>query len=265
MWTQQPRFPRCATVALRGISCRACCDHGRRIFSVDTWHKCFSTGRCWIKAEIPLQFISKLYSVWIQKYYKCFNNLILREINVAPNDVTEVSILRGALWFDFDVFIIKTRVHPLMVAPRGVNIEKEMKLILPLREINVGPNDVTEVSILNTISSRMENVFEGWETTSSGFIIKPQSFQKTYIYYNSSPLRINVGPNDVTEVFLEWNPSLYTCTSIYIYTSICSSHYPSIYLSIDPCLSRVHPRVTRCGFVDDNCCEALVLYQLRNV
>lgn len=48
-----------------------------------------------------------------------------------------------------------------MVAPRGVNIEKEMKLILPLREINVGPNDVTEVSILNTISSRMENVFEG--------------------------------------------------------------------------------------------------------
>jgi len=34
MWTQQPRFPRCATVPLRGVSCRACCDHGRSLFSV---------------------------------------------------------------------------------------------------------------------------------------------------------------------------------------------------------------------------------------
>jgi len=34
MWTQQPRFPRCATVPLRGVSCRACCDHGRRILSI---------------------------------------------------------------------------------------------------------------------------------------------------------------------------------------------------------------------------------------
>jgi len=34
MWTQPPRFPRCATVPLRGVSCRACCDHGRSIFSV---------------------------------------------------------------------------------------------------------------------------------------------------------------------------------------------------------------------------------------
>jgi len=32
--TQQPRFPRCATVPHRGVSCRACCDHGRSIFSV---------------------------------------------------------------------------------------------------------------------------------------------------------------------------------------------------------------------------------------
>jgi len=35
MWIQQPRFPRCATVPLRGVSCRACCDHGRSIFSVE--------------------------------------------------------------------------------------------------------------------------------------------------------------------------------------------------------------------------------------
>jgi len=34
MWTQQPGFPRCATIPLRGVSCRACCDHGRSIFSV---------------------------------------------------------------------------------------------------------------------------------------------------------------------------------------------------------------------------------------
>jgi len=33
MWTQQPRLPRCATVPLRGVSCRACCDHGRSNFS----------------------------------------------------------------------------------------------------------------------------------------------------------------------------------------------------------------------------------------
>jgi len=36
MWTQQPWFPRCATGLLRGVRCRACCDHGRSIFSVDT-------------------------------------------------------------------------------------------------------------------------------------------------------------------------------------------------------------------------------------
>ena len=28
------RFPRCATVPLLGVSCRACCDHGRGIFSI---------------------------------------------------------------------------------------------------------------------------------------------------------------------------------------------------------------------------------------
>jgi len=35
MWTQRPWFPRCAIVPLRGVSCRACCDHGRSIFSAD--------------------------------------------------------------------------------------------------------------------------------------------------------------------------------------------------------------------------------------
>jgi len=39
MCTQQPRLPGCATVALRGVSCRACCDHGRSIFSVDSYRK----------------------------------------------------------------------------------------------------------------------------------------------------------------------------------------------------------------------------------
>jgi len=29
-----PPIPRCATVPLRGVSYRACCDHGRSIFSV---------------------------------------------------------------------------------------------------------------------------------------------------------------------------------------------------------------------------------------
>jgi len=30
----QARFPRCATVPIRGVSCRTFCDHGRSIFSV---------------------------------------------------------------------------------------------------------------------------------------------------------------------------------------------------------------------------------------
>jgi len=36
------RFPRCVTVPLRGISCRACCDHGRSIFYFD---RCISNYR----------------------------------------------------------------------------------------------------------------------------------------------------------------------------------------------------------------------------
>jgi len=32
---QQPRFPISVTIPLRGDRCRACCGHGRRIFSVD--------------------------------------------------------------------------------------------------------------------------------------------------------------------------------------------------------------------------------------
>ena len=30
----QPQFPRCATIPLHGVSCRACCDHVRSILSV---------------------------------------------------------------------------------------------------------------------------------------------------------------------------------------------------------------------------------------
>jgi len=36
MWTKQPWFLRCATALPRGVCCRACCDHARSIFSVDS-------------------------------------------------------------------------------------------------------------------------------------------------------------------------------------------------------------------------------------
>jgi len=53
MWTQQARFPRCATVPLHGVSCRACCGHGRSIFSVAIHTYIFLSLAIYIFVAIP--------------------------------------------------------------------------------------------------------------------------------------------------------------------------------------------------------------------